>query len=163
MKKQFGEICDKVNSSTCYILKEIANNLETMNKSSNLDLSIEEMKKSIQDLKTHLKSMPAVLFIQSTDELSETKSQEKVAKEEAVLATINNIALAEIVPLVTFVSLLIEIASRVEDIVDTVEELANMAEFKTVDHQDKNTTTTTTNLDGQEKKDEKIMIHLESV
>lgn len=38
--------------------------------------------------------------------------------------------LMEIIPLVTFISLLIEIASRIGGIVKTVEELASLAEFK---------------------------------
>ncbi|KAL3499065.1 hypothetical protein ACH5RR_041797, partial [Cinchona calisaya] len=119
-------ICVEVNSSSLSILRELARNLETMEKSSKIDISIEEMNIAIQELKDYLKfPLGLVLTLAS----SETKST-KIDKLEPFVTTNNTVPLVGVIPLITFASLLIEISACIEVIVDVVQEPANKADFK---------------------------------
>nr|GEU34280.1 aluminum-activated malate transporter 10-like [Tanacetum cinerariifolium] len=81
-----------------------------MTHAAQIDLTTNEMKKAVEDLQNDLKSLPGLL-IQSHKKLE----------------------LLEVIPLVTFITLLIELASRIEGgILKTVEELADLAKFKKV-------------------------------
>ncbi|KAL2527763.1 BHLH domain-containing protein [Abeliophyllum distichum] len=113
----------RVSSSSSRILKELATSINTMTRSSKLDISLDEMNCSIQELQNYMKNLSGLI------REPEAKSFEN-EKKEAVVLTINDVDVLEIMPLITFASLLIEIAGRVEQVVDAVEELANLAEFK---------------------------------
>ncbi|KAI3469115.1 hypothetical protein Pfo_025778 [Paulownia fortunei] len=114
--------CLKVSSCSSRILRDLAASIKSMTRSSTLDISVDEMNNVIEELQNYMKDLPAlILFINPETE-----------KAERVLATNEALSLPEIIPLVTFASLLIESARRVEDIVDAVQELASMAEFRDV-------------------------------
>lgn len=157
MNKELSEKCKRVSSSTTSILKEIAQNLEKMVKSSITEVLLEEMNFAVQELETHLRTIPASFFMID----SETNSPENDDAKETVLT----VPLAEIIPMVTFASLLTEISSRVEDIVSTVQELAEMAEFKSTEtDKQKPDQHNSTNLElSKHEKDEKTIKTLESV
>ncbi|KAL2551042.1 Aluminum-activated malate transporter 10 [Forsythia ovata] len=121
--ERLSETCQKVSSSSSRILKELATSINTMTRSSKLDIWLDEMNCSIQELQNYMKSLSGLIHE------PEAKSFEN-EKKEAVVLTINDVDVLEIMPLITFASLLIEIAGRVEQVVDAVEELANLAEFK---------------------------------
>lgn len=104
----------RLSSSSSNIIRELSTTVSSLTRATQIDTMINEMKKAVQELENDLKSLSGSL-IQSHEECH------------------NKLELLEIIPLVTFISLLIELASRIEGgIVKTVEELADSAKFKKV-------------------------------
>ncbi|CAI9093380.1 OLC1v1028875C1 [Oldenlandia corymbosa var. corymbosa] len=134
MKKQVNDVCEKVSSSATKILREVSMNLEKMEKSTKLEISIQEMNNAVLELKNQLESLPNLVLSSSPDKSSksdEGKQDETRSSGGTITMAVDiSIPLVEMIPLVTFASLLIEIPSRVEAIVEAVDELAKMAEFK---------------------------------
>lgn len=129
-----------------------------MRKSRKLDILTEEMNTAVEELQNELKSLPGLL-IPPPGLGAKTPRNDK--GEQILTAT--PIPLVEVIPLATFVSLLTEIAARVEGIVDAVEELESLAEFKpAVDDKPKeNQLNNITSPDQQ--KDEETMEVLQKV
>ncbi|KAJ6705371.1 ALUMINUM ACTIVATED MALATE TRANSPORTER FAMILY PROTEIN [Salix purpurea] len=123
IKKHLSNICLKVSSNSSCVIKELAKTIKTLKKSSSIDFLVEEMSDAVQDLQNEIKSLPNLL---RPAELLLPKSKETEK-------TTSPIYLLEVIPVVILVSLLIETSSRIQDIVKTVEELANAAEFKAED------------------------------
>lgn len=69
----------------------------------------------------------------------------------------------DIVPLVTLASLLTEIASRIEGVVDAVEELATLAEFKPMPNDKTEENQTTNKVVPDQHKEEETMKTLQRV
>lgn len=123
LKKNFSDVCMNLTSHCSKVLKKLAVTMKTMTKSPTTDLSVGEMNFSAQELQNALKSLPNPLLFPSPSE-NDTKG-EATTKHSAV-------TLIDIVPLATAISLLIEIATRIERIADEVDELATLAEFDSV-------------------------------
>ncbi|KAK4728942.1 hypothetical protein R3W88_021930 [Solanum pinnatisectum] len=124
LKNQLTNTCQQVSSSTSEILKELALNMKTMRKSSRMDMLIQEKSNAIQELETLMERLSGLLIIQPKND-----------QEKPVIRTssTNVIPLVEIIPTATFASLVIEIATRIEGVVDVVEELSKLAKFKLED------------------------------
>ncbi|XWS38180.1 hypothetical protein CRYUN_Cryun19dG0108200 [Craigia yunnanensis] len=84
------------------------------------------MNSAVQELQNDLKSLSHFLNPSTTPENKKLET----ASMETTTATV---PLMKIVPVVTLASILIEIAARIEALVDVVEELAKSAEFATRD------------------------------
>nr|GEU34279.1 aluminum-activated malate transporter 10-like [Tanacetum cinerariifolium] len=114
IRKHFSSSCLRLCSCSSNVIRELSTTVSSMTHAAQIDLTTNEMKKAVEDLQNDLKSLPGLL-IQSH------KEQHK------------KLELLEVIPLVTFVSLLIELASRIEGgILKTVEELADLAKFKKI-------------------------------
>ncbi|KAF9685971.1 hypothetical protein SADUNF_Sadunf03G0110100 [Salix dunnii] len=122
IKKRLSNICLKVSSNSSCVIKELAKTIKTLKKSSSIDFLVEEMSGAVQDLQNEIKSLSNLL-----------RPAEILLPEKETEKTSSTIHLLEVIPIVIVVSLLIEISSRIQDIVETVEELANVAEFKAED------------------------------
>ncbi|GFY90198.1 aluminum activated malate transporter family protein [Actinidia rufa] len=116
LKKNFSDVCMKLSSQCSVVLKELAVTMMTMTRSSKIDFSVGEMNFAAQELQNALKSLPNLLILPLPLENNERGEP----------STVN---LVEILPLATAISLLIEIAARIERIADEVDELATLAEF----------------------------------
>ncbi|KAH9774970.1 Aluminum-activated malate transporter 10 [Citrus sinensis] len=125
IKKLLGNTCLRVSSNSSSVVKELAKIIKTMKKSSTIDLLVEEMNAAVKELKDDLKSLSL-----SEAGTSENKRTEKISSKPAAA-----IPLMGMISMVSFASFQIEIASRIESIVEAVEELANLAEFE---HPEKN-------------------------
>ncbi|KAJ6703398.1 ALUMINUM-ACTIVATED MALATE TRANSPORTER 10 [Salix viminalis] len=123
IKKHLSNICLKVSSNSSCVIKELAKTIKTLKKSSSIDFLVEEMSGAVQDLQNEIKSLPNLL---RPAELLLPKSKETEKTTSAIY-------LLEVIPVVILISLLIETSSRIQDIVKTVEELVNAAEFKAED------------------------------
>lgn len=110
------------------MIKELAITMTTMNKSSKVELSVGEMNSAVQELQNVMKSLQNQLVLSPLmeNETSNNDQGERNTKQ-------NMLPLIEILPVATVASLLIEIAARIEGIVDEVDVLAVKAEFKTND------------------------------
>ncbi|XP_030548006.1 aluminum-activated malate transporter 10-like [Rhodamnia argentea] len=110
-------------SHSCIVLRELSMSVKTTTNSSKLHSSVGEMNFALQELQNALKSLPTQLILQQPfpDESSENKSNNEKECAPPVLG---------LIPLATLVSLLTEIAARIEETVDGVVKLAELAEFK---------------------------------
>ena len=111
----------RVSSHSSKVLKELVVTIKTMTKSSTTDLTVGEMNFAVQELQNALKSLPIQLLFPT---LSANNATAETTIEQFA------VPLIKILPLATAMSLLIEIAARIEGIVDEVDELADLAEFK---------------------------------
>lgn len=100
--------------------------IKTMKKSSNIHYLVGDLNSAVQELQTDLKSLPE-LFSPPSNMEAEIPENKKI--EAASVTVVATMPLMEIIPLVTQASLLIEIAARISDIVEAVEELSNLSEF----------------------------------
>lgn len=124
LKRHLHKSCMELCSHSSSILKELALMMKTMTRSSQLDFSLGEMNFAIQELQDALRSLPcnSQPMLMPEDDINHEKPGTKVASHSPPLL--------EVLPLVTFVSLLIETAARIEDLTDGVVELSEKAEFK---------------------------------
>ncbi|XP_043719397.1 aluminum-activated malate transporter 10 [Telopea speciosissima] len=135
VKKLLSNACMILSSHSSRVLKELAITMTTMQRSIEVELSVQEMKDAVQELLNGLKSLPSLLTPPppppppSPSPLPEAPEGEK-NKETISTPNIVVVPLMEVVPLVTVASLLIEIVGRIEGVVEAVNELENLADFK---------------------------------
>lgn len=127
IKKHLNNISLKVSSISSSVIKELASTIKTMKKSSNIHSLVGEMNSAVQGLQNDLKSLPKLF---NSPSKSEAETPAEIKKIDPTSRTMVTLPLMEIIPLVTLASLLIEISTRINGIVDAVEELSNLAEFK---------------------------------
>ncbi|XVF72993.1 hypothetical protein PTKIN_Ptkin12aG0165700 [Pterospermum kingtungense] len=123
IRKHLSDKCLKVSSYSTEVLKELALAIKKMKKSSKIDIRISEMNFAVQHLQDALKSLPSHLIASSS----------LTGEDQAKAVTIKNgdvPPIMKVLPLFTVVSLLAEIAARIGGVVDAVEELASVAQFK---------------------------------
>ncbi|KAM5561648.1 hypothetical protein ABKV19_022310 [Rosa sericea] len=145
IKKHMSNISLKVSSESSRVIKELARTMKTMKKSSTIDYLVGEMNNAVLELQEDLKSLPT-LFI-NPQPLQGADCPEK--------RNPGAVALMDIMPLVTLASLLIEIGTRIEGMVNAVEELAEMGEYKSVaDEKNQNQPVSKTNVPADEHTEE---------
>ncbi|KAI3713489.1 hypothetical protein L1987_72067 [Smallanthus sonchifolius] len=112
IKKHLESALMNLSTSSSNVIRELATVVSTMTRSVKINIAVEDMK-HVPDL-----------LIQPHDHIHK-ENNEVVSNETTVMP------LLEVIPLVSFSSLLIEIASRIEEnMLKTVEELAESAKFK---------------------------------
>ncbi|XP_058084520.1 aluminum-activated malate transporter 10-like [Magnolia sinica] len=124
MKKHLSEACIKLSFQSSMVLKELVTTTKSMSRSSNIEFLVGEMNGAVEDLRSSLKSLP--------DQVPPTllpPSIEAMEEETPCIST-TKVPLTEVMPLVVLTSLLIEIAGRIQGVVDAVNELAAHANFK---------------------------------
>lgn len=114
----------KLSSHSSRVLKELVEIIKSMKMSSVIDFSVGEMNSAVEDLQTTLKSL-------STQLISHPLTVVEV-KDNPIISTTTEITVPfiDVIPIVTLSSLLIEITTRIEKIVEAVDELSRMANFK---------------------------------
>ncbi|MBA0704356.1 hypothetical protein Golax_016619 [Gossypium laxum] len=125
LRKHFSNKCMKASSYSINVLKELVITIVKMKKSSNIDVKVAEMNFAVEELVDALKSLPTTHFIATTTGEESTK-----AKAEGVEGSEHPSPIMKVLPLVKVVSLMVEIATRIGGVVNAVEELARLAEFK---------------------------------
>ncbi|KAJ4711827.1 putative Aluminum activated malate transporter family protein [Melia azedarach] len=126
VKNHLSNTCLKVSSTSSRVIKELANAIKTMKKSSTVELLVGEMNTAVKELQNDLKSLSGLCnpTQQSEAATPENKKTEKISKQMAT------IPLMGMISMVTFASLQIEIALRIESLVEAVEELGELAKFE---------------------------------
>ncbi|KAK9093881.1 hypothetical protein Scep_025350 [Stephania cephalantha] len=129
IKNHFSDACLRLSTHTSSTMKELAVITKTMTKSSKIGFLVGEMNNAVQHLHKSLESLPANI------PPAQSPSAESSETDKSTSTSTNNntfaVPLMELLPIVTVASLLLEIAERVESVVDAVTELASMADFKT--------------------------------
>lgn len=115
-----------MSSISSNVIKELGKAIKATRKSSTIDFVVGQMDDAVKDLQSCLADLPNLFLPLPSPEVSGTES-EKAERSATSLATM---PLLDVVPLVTLASLLIEIAGRIKGVVDEVEGLAELAEFK---------------------------------
>ncbi|XP_058085640.1 aluminum-activated malate transporter 10-like [Magnolia sinica] len=124
MKKHISDACMKLSSQFSMVLKELATTTKSMRRSSNIEFLVSKMNCAVEDLRNALDSLPHQLPLPLPP-----PSIEAMKEKNPCIWTIN-MPLTEVMPLVVVTSLLIEIAGRIQGVVDAVNELAILANFK---------------------------------
>ncbi|BAT94867.1 hypothetical protein LR48_Vigan747s000200 [Vigna angularis] len=128
MKKNMRSISMKVGAKSASVIRELATTMRNMTKSSKLDILVTEMNSAAQDLRSLLSSYPNLVNAPSHN--AKRSAQTETAPSDIPQAAKVEIPLLQIIQVVTVASLLIEIVARVEGIVETVEELSDLANFQ---------------------------------
>jgi len=113
----------KVGADCASVIRELATTIRNMTKSSKLDILVTEMNSAAQELRSLLSSYPNLVN-------AKRSTQTETAPSDIPLAAKVEIPLMQIIQVVTVASLLTEIVARVEDIVEAVEELSDLANFQ---------------------------------
>ncbi|KAK9275734.1 hypothetical protein L1049_023002 [Liquidambar formosana] len=167
IKKHLSDICFRVSSNSSNVIRELALMIKTMRKSTKIDFLVGEMNIAVQELQNDLKSLPTSLLPPPppppSPPLPEAETTPESKQRETISNTAATVPLIEVIPLVTLASLLIEIATRIEGIVDTVEELAELAEFKPAVQGKSKQDQSTNKSAPDEKKDEETIKALQRV
>lgn len=157
MKKHISNISLKVGTNSAGVLRELANTIRSMRKSSKVvDILIAEMNSAAQELQDLLKSYPNLV---TTPPSHTTQGSETETTSSGELPHKKELTLMDVIQVVTIASLLIETVARVEDIVCSVKELSDLAEFK----EEKCKKSKQNIEDNREQKDEKDMKTLQMV
>ena len=107
------------------MLKELATAIKMGRRSSQTNFLVDKMNCAVEELHDAIKSLPyQIILSPPTVEGSAEGDAEKIEKS-------NKASVLEVLPLGTLVTLLIETAARVQEIVLAVDNLAHMAKFKT--------------------------------
>ncbi|KAK9713590.1 hypothetical protein RND81_06G037700 [Saponaria officinalis] len=115
LKQHIKDYCMKLSICSSKVLKELAIVIKSSRRSSSIDFSVDEMNTEVEHLQNALKSLPYCTVIEN----------------EGKLECPDNASFLEVLSLGTIVTLLIEVVGRIEEIVDAVDKLATVAEFKT--------------------------------
>ena len=100
------------------MLKELANSLRTMKKSSTIELTVADINDAVEEVYSALRSLqPAA------------KDHTDGEERKQPISTAETVHLLEVLPLISVSSLLTDISARIEEIVDAVEDLADLAGF----------------------------------
>ncbi|KAL2325248.1 hypothetical protein Fmac_024306 [Flemingia macrophylla] len=126
MKKNMSSISMKVGGNCASVIRELASIIRNMTKSSKLASLVTEMNSAAQEMRSLLNSYPSLV---NPPDAKRSTQTETASPDDDAAAKIE-IPLMEIIQVVTVASLLNEIVTRVEGIVEAVEELSDLAEFK---------------------------------
>lgn len=129
LKRHLKNICMRLSSSSSNVLQELAIAMKTMKQSSKINFSVGEMNFAVQELKHALISLPNH-NISIKNPSPSTVEASGNCNTEPITSIRASSSFMEILPLATLASLLIENAAKIEVIVNGVNELAVLAEFK---------------------------------
>jgi hypothetical protein len=101
--------------------------MKTMTKSSKIDFLVEEINLAVLELQDSLKSVPNSPIEPTVTTLKAPNPND--ANREPITKTVIP-SIMDISPLACFVYLLIEVVARIEGIIEAVDQLASLAEFK---------------------------------
>ncbi|XP_020582214.1 aluminum-activated malate transporter 10-like [Phalaenopsis equestris] len=129
LKKHISHACLKLGLESSNVLRELASSIESMKRSANIEVLIEQMNDAAEKMQSILSTPPP----------------EDVEPKAAV----STVPLMEVMTEITVASLLNEIALRIEGVADMVEDLAEMASFQSFEDE-RRTNKLTAGLNGQE-------------
>ncbi|KAL9234566.1 hypothetical protein vseg_009424 [Gypsophila vaccaria] len=156
LKQHIKDYCMKLSISSSKVLNELATTIRKNRRSTSIDFLVDQMNIEVEDLQNALKSLPChTILPKSTTESLEQGNEKK-------LESTTKASMLEVLSVGTMVTLLVEAAGRIEQIVEAVDNLASIAEFKTQNEKrsQQKQSSETTNTIGQ---DEEAMKALEKV
>uniref|UniRef100_J3LFS7 Uncharacterized protein n=1 Tax=Oryza brachyantha TaxID=4533 RepID=J3LFS7_ORYBR len=112
-KRMLGDVCTRLAAQCARVLREASSSVAAMTDPKTLDFAVADMNTAVHELQVDLRALPPVLALGPAE-----------------------MSLMDAMPLFTVASLLIEISARVEGVVDAVETLATLANFRQVEDDD---------------------------
>lgn len=125
VKKHLSKVCTNLSLECSKVLKEAANSIKTMKASSVIEVMVADMNYAVEGVHDALRTLPQAAGAAADHSTDQEKEQVISAAPAPVML------LMEALPLVSVSSLLIEISARIEEVVDAVEDLAELAGFAT--------------------------------
>ncbi|KAK9743193.1 hypothetical protein RND81_03G223400 [Saponaria officinalis] len=125
LKQHIKDYCMKLSTCSSKVLKELATTIRTNRRSTSTDFSVDEMNSKVEDLQNALKSLPCRIV------LPKSTTENPVQGNEKKLESSSKASMMEVLSVGTLVTLLVEAVGRIEQIVEAVNSLAVVAEFKT--------------------------------
>ncbi|XP_076881396.1 aluminum-activated malate transporter 10-like [Bidens hawaiensis] len=117
IKNHLETSCMNLSTTSSNVIRELATTVSTMTRSAKINMMAKDMNHTVRELQSDLNSLLDLLI------------QPHYHEEKNELSEI--IVMPEVIPLMSFASLLIETASRIEEhMMKAVEELAEKARFK---------------------------------
>ncbi|KAL6899496.1 hypothetical protein ACP4OV_006154 [Aristida adscensionis] len=132
VKRLLRDVCTRVAAQCARVLREASGSVGTMTSSRALDFAVADMNTAVHELQGDMRSLPM-----------------KLADEKPAEAAASSSSLMDTMPLFTVASLLVEISVRVEGVVDAVDTLATLANFKQAEEDD----------DDDKKKETEMKVH----
>ncbi|KAL8138396.1 hypothetical protein V2J09_004397 [Rumex salicifolius] len=118
--------CLKVSSCSSKVLKELAGVIRAMKKSPKIEILVSEMNFAVQQLQNALKTLPKEFAQPIIHPPIEPEYRADINGEQTEKKT-PSVSLFEALPMAALVALLTETVSRIEDIIDEVNDLARVA------------------------------------
>lgn len=115
LKKHVSSACLRLGLEASNVLGELASSIESMKRSSNIEVLMGKMNEAAEEMQNVLSAPPI-----------------KVAERKAVVPTV---LLMEAMEVITVASLLNEVTLRIEGVADAVEDLAEMASFQSFEEE----------------------------
>ncbi|RCV34979.1 hypothetical protein SETIT_7G202000v2 [Setaria italica] len=114
-RRHLAGACTRVAALCARVLREASASVTSMTASGILDFAVADMNAAVQDLRDDLRALPSGLLLAGAGSAASTA------------------LLVDAAQLFTVTSLLIEVSARVEGVVDAVDTLASLANFRSAD------------------------------
>ncbi|RLM73606.1 hypothetical protein C2845_PM15G18810 [Panicum miliaceum] len=119
-RRRLADACTRVAAQCATVLREASGSVSAMTTSIILNLAVADMNAAVQELQADMRALPSTLL------LAEAGSVDPAASTAPLL-------IMDTAQLFTVTSLLIEMSARIEGVVDAVDTLASLANFKSAD------------------------------
>nr|CAB3485450.1 unnamed protein product [Digitaria exilis] len=122
-RRQLADACTRVAARCARVLREASGSVRSMTTSRALDMAVADMNAAVEEMQADLRSIPSSCLLLAGSAAENTAATSALMDAAAQLFTVT--------------SLLIEVSSRIEGVVDAFDTLARLANFKSADEEEK--------------------------
>nr|CAB3487958.1 unnamed protein product [Digitaria exilis] len=122
-RRQLANACTRVAARCARVLREASGSVRSMTTSRAVDMAVADMNAAVEEMQADLRAIPSSCLLLAGSAAENTAATSALMDAAAQLFTVT--------------SLLIEVSSRIEGVVDAVDTLARLANFKSADEEEK--------------------------